>query len=55
MPPKRKGERWGDEEVSKLIAVWSDDEIQKQLDGASCLATVTTSASQEIQRGLITV
>ena len=34
MPPKQdRGRNWSDEEVLQLIAVWSDDVIQGELDG----------------------
>ena len=34
MPPKQdRGRNWSDEEVLQLIAIWSDDIIQGELDG----------------------
>ena len=41
-----KGERWSEDEVSKLIAVWGDEAIQKQLDGTTRNGKVFTKMSE---------
>ena len=30
-----KSDRWSDDEISKLVALWADDEVQKQFDGTT--------------------
>ena len=44
-----RGRNWTDEEISALLAIWSEDRIQRQLLGTIRNATVFRTISNKMQ------
>ena len=44
-----RGSAWSDNEVAALVAIWGDEDIQEQLDGATRNKSIFETISKKLQ------
>ena len=44
------GSTWSDTEVSALITVWGEADVQKQLDGATRNQTISANIAKKLEK-----